>query len=214
MHPRLETVPKQRKWFNLVLPSVNPYFLNHRTFLGGVGRWHEKLFVLDTQGNEKTQNENRRQEEEWKVRTVATLSRFKGQKWQRSLTHPDSTQERTKGGDESFIDQMAQSQNVQSSFPQIFPWTSGFNRSEPVTGTSHSKTLSLNDLHRQMQRLHPWAESKDGSHGHPKCPSDITLILLHLQQGGRERGKGAGKEGKSRRRMPREWGTGSVKGTR
>ena len=164
--------------------------------MGGAGRWHEKVFILDTQGNEKTQNENRRQEEEWKVRIVATLSRFKGQKWQRSLTHPDSIQERTKAGDESFIDQMAQSQNVQSNLPQTFPWTSGFDRSELVTGTSHSKTLCLNDLHRQMQRLHPWAESKDGSHGHPKCPSNITLILTASTTGRKREREGSGERGK------------------
>lgn len=40
------------------------------------------------------------------------LSRFKGQKWQRSLTREDSTQERTKAGVESFTEQMAQNQNV------------------------------------------------------------------------------------------------------
>lgn len=164
--------------------------------MGGVGRWHEKVFILDTQGNEKTQNENRKQEEEWKVRTVATLSRFKGQKWQRSLTHPDSTQERTKAGDESFIDQMAQSQNVQSNFPQVFPWTSGFDRSELVTGTSHSKTLCLNDLHRQMQRLHPSGDGlsqKMEAMGipsvHQTSPLFYCIYNREEEREGRERGK-------------------------
>lgn len=61
-----------------------------------------------------------------------------------------------------------------------------------------SQTLCLSDLQRPMQRLHPWAESKDESGGQPNCPSNITLILLHLQQEGRQRGKGGVKEGKSR----------------
>ena len=64
--------------------------------------------------------------------------------------------------------------------------------------TCASETLCLSDLQRQMQRLHPWAESEDESGGQPNCPSNITCILLHLHQEGRQRGKGGVKEGKSR----------------
>ena len=61
-----------------------------------------------------------------------------------------------------------------------------------------------------MQRLHPWAESKDESRGQPNCPSNITLILLHLQQGGRQRGKGGVKrENPEEKEAERVWDRGS-----
>lgn len=61
-----------------------PILVKSQNFFGGAwgvvgGRWHGKV-ILDPQGNEKTQHENGRQEEEWKIRTAVTLPRLKGQK--------------------------------------------------------------------------------------------------------------------------------------
>lgn len=75
--------------------------------------------------------------------------------------------------------------------------------------TCASETLCLSDLQRQMQRLHPWAESKDESRGQPNCPSNLTLILLNLQQGGRQRGKGGVKRENPEKEAERVWDRGS-----